>query len=47
MVPWNCDRVGCLDDFIYLIENLITGCLIEVLLVVEIEEIMDVLWFWL
>jgi hypothetical protein len=33
--------VGCLDDFVYLIENLIAGCLIEVLLVVKVKEIMD------
>jgi hypothetical protein len=33
--------IGCLNDFVYLIENLITGCLIEVLLVVKVEEIMD------
>jgi hypothetical protein len=34
--------ISCLDDLVYLIENLITGFLIEVLLMVEIEEIMDV-----
>jgi hypothetical protein len=33
--------VSHLNDFIYSIENLITGCLIEVSLVVKIVEIMD------
>jgi hypothetical protein len=33
--------VGCFNDLIYSIENLITGCLIKASLVVEVEEIMD------
>jgi hypothetical protein len=33
--------VGCLDNFIYAIKNLVTGCLIKGSLVVEIEEVMD------
>jgi hypothetical protein len=33
--------VSCLDNFIYAIKNLITGCLVEGSLMVEVEEIMD------
>jgi hypothetical protein len=33
--------VSCLDNFVYAIENLITGHLIKGSLVVEIEEVMD------
>jgi hypothetical protein len=33
--------VGRFNDLVYLIENLITSCLIKAALVVEIEEVMD------
>jgi hypothetical protein len=33
--------ISCLDNFIFAIENLITGCLVKGLLMMEIQEVMD------